>query len=122
MSAAEHVESLKAKHQDLEHLIVEEEGRPHPDQALITQLKRQKLRIKDEIAHLAHAYATAARLLRAGARVVDRVLGSGIPAQGWFCRPGEAMARRCGLTHRFYDVLAHLLGVTEQHHRVVAEE
>ena len=55
MSAAEHVESLKAKHQDLEHMIVEEEGRPHPDQALITQLKRQKLRIKDEIAHLAHA-------------------------------------------------------------------
>ena len=55
MSAAEHVESLKAKHQDLEHLILEEEGWPHPDQGLITQLKRQKLRIKDEIAHLAHA-------------------------------------------------------------------
>jgi hypothetical protein len=55
MSAAEHVESLKAKHQDLEHMIDEEEGRPHPDEALITQLKRQKLRIKDEIAQLAHA-------------------------------------------------------------------
>src|ERR1043165_5182794 len=66
MSAAEHVESLKAKHQDLEHLILEEEGRPHPDQALITQLKRQKLRIKDEIAHLAHAEPTAARVFPGG--------------------------------------------------------
>ena len=55
MSAAEHVESLKVKHQDLENMILEEESRPHPDQALITQLKRQKLRIKDEIAQLAHA-------------------------------------------------------------------
>jgi len=55
MSVAEHVESLKAKHADLDHIILEEESRPHPDQALITQLKRQKLRIKDEIAQLAHS-------------------------------------------------------------------
>lgn len=55
MSVAEHVESLKAKHADLEHLIEEEEGRPYPDQTTITQLKRQKLRIKDEIAQLSHS-------------------------------------------------------------------
>lgn len=52
MSVAEHVDSLKAKHADLDHLIEEEEGRPHPDQTMVTQLKRQKLRIKDEITQL----------------------------------------------------------------------
>jgi hypothetical protein len=55
MSVPEHVDSLKAKHADLDRLISEEEARPHPDDALLTQLKRQKLRIKDEIAQLAHA-------------------------------------------------------------------
>jgi hypothetical protein len=55
MSVPEHVESLKSKHADLDRLISEEEARPHPDDALLTQLKRQKLRIKDEIAQLAHA-------------------------------------------------------------------
>ncbi len=53
MSLSEHVETLKAKHADLENLIVEEEHRPAPDEARIKELKRQKLRIKDEIAQLA---------------------------------------------------------------------
>lgn len=52
MSVMDHVESLKAKHADLDHLIIEEEQRPWPDQTRITELKRQKLRIKDEIAQL----------------------------------------------------------------------
>lgn len=52
MSMTERVEALKAKHADLDHMIVEEENRPLPDQTLITELKRQKLRIKDEIAML----------------------------------------------------------------------
>ena len=50
MSTPEHMEALKAKHQDLEHLIEEEEARPRPDEDKIHELKRQKLRIKDEIA------------------------------------------------------------------------
>jgi hypothetical protein len=50
MSVLEHVDSLKAKHQDLENLIEEEEARPRPDEDKIHELKRQKLRIKDEIA------------------------------------------------------------------------
>jgi hypothetical protein len=50
MSVMEHLDSLKAKHQDLEHLIEEEEARPRPDEDKIHELKRQKLRIKDEIA------------------------------------------------------------------------
>lgn len=54
MATTEHVDALKAKHADLDRLIAEEESRPRPDEARITELKRQKLRIKDEIVHLAH--------------------------------------------------------------------
>lgn len=52
MSVMEHMESLKTKHHDLENLIEQEEARPRPDEAKINELKRQKLRIKDEIAQL----------------------------------------------------------------------
>jgi hypothetical protein len=52
MSVMDHVESLRAKHADLDHLISEEEQRPWPDQTRITEMKRQKLKIKDEIAEL----------------------------------------------------------------------
>jgi hypothetical protein len=52
MSAPQHVESLRAKHASLETQIQQEEARPRPDDALIHELKRQKLRIKDEIAAL----------------------------------------------------------------------
>jgi hypothetical protein len=52
MSVTEHVEALRAKHAELENLILEEEHRPHPDDITITELKRQKLRIKDQIAVL----------------------------------------------------------------------
>jgi hypothetical protein len=50
MAMTEHVEALRAKHAELENLIDEEEHRPHPDDLIITELKRQKLRIKDQIA------------------------------------------------------------------------
>ena len=53
MSVTEHLDSLKAKHLDLEQLIEQEESRPRPDEVKIHELKRQKLRIKDEIAQLA---------------------------------------------------------------------
>jgi hypothetical protein len=52
MSVMEHRQSLKTKHHDLENLIEQEEARPKPDEAKINELKRQKLRIKDEIAQL----------------------------------------------------------------------
>jgi len=55
MSVTEHLDSLKAKHLDLEQLIEQEEARPRPDEAKIHELKRQKLRIKDEIADIAGA-------------------------------------------------------------------
>lgn len=50
MSNEERVAALKAKHQALEDKIQEEEARPHPDDVTLHQLKREKLRIKDEIA------------------------------------------------------------------------
>ncbi len=46
------VEELRIEHQSLEQQIVEENLRPHPDELRISELKRQKLRIKDEIARL----------------------------------------------------------------------
>ena len=52
MSAQEHIEALRSKHLDLKHEIDEENQRPHPDDFRIAELKRQKLRIKDEIALL----------------------------------------------------------------------
>lgn len=52
MLAQEHIEALLSKHLDLKHEIDEENQRPHPDDLRIAELKRQKLRIKDEIALL----------------------------------------------------------------------
>jgi hypothetical protein len=51
-----HLESLKTKHADLEARIADEERRPHPDDEIIHDLKKQKLRIKDELAHLQRAH------------------------------------------------------------------
>lgn len=43
------IESLKDKHAKLEQAIAAENGRPLPNELHIQELKRQKLRIKDEI-------------------------------------------------------------------------
>jgi hypothetical protein len=42
-------ESLEQKHAALQALIDEEEHRPHPDEIRLHELKKEKLRIKDEI-------------------------------------------------------------------------
>jgi hypothetical protein len=52
MALTSHMESLKAKHTDLESRIADEERRPHPDESCINDLKKQKLRIKDELSVL----------------------------------------------------------------------
>jgi len=52
MSQQDRIEALKEKHASLERAIDEETHRPLPDQAAIHDLKRQKLRIKDEIVQL----------------------------------------------------------------------
>ena len=45
-----HVSALQSKHASLEARITEESQRPMPDMATLTRLKKEKLRIKEEIA------------------------------------------------------------------------
>lgn len=52
MSAEAHIEQLREKHVELEQAISVENQRPHPDDLVIADLKRQKLRVKDEIHRL----------------------------------------------------------------------
>jgi hypothetical protein len=52
MSQQDRVEALKEKHAALERAIDEENSRPLPNDEMISDLKRQKLRIKDELYQL----------------------------------------------------------------------
>ncbi len=52
MDAETRVTALTSKHTYLEHAIDLEAHRPSPDYVQITKLKREKLRIKDEITRL----------------------------------------------------------------------
>lgn len=52
MIVDEHLVSLHEKHASLEEAIEEEFTRPHPDDFRVLELKREKLRIKDEIVDL----------------------------------------------------------------------
>ncbi len=51
----ERIETLRARHRSLEEAIDLEVGRPLPNMENVSDLKRQKLRIKDEITLLEHA-------------------------------------------------------------------
>jgi len=44
-----HLTALKAKHAALDEAIAAENARPLPDEVVISDLKRQKLKIKEEI-------------------------------------------------------------------------
>ncbi len=46
-----HVTALQAKHEGLERSLKDELNRPSPDLAKIQFLKKQKLRLKEEISH-----------------------------------------------------------------------
>ncbi len=52
MTMAEHVDALREKHIALKEAVDLETQRPHPDEFRLAELKREKLRIKDEIAEL----------------------------------------------------------------------
>ncbi len=52
MALHEHVDSLRTKHAHLERLIDEEMHRPLPDQAAVSRLKKEKLRLKEQIERL----------------------------------------------------------------------
>jgi hypothetical protein len=47
-----HVSALQLKHAGLERQLAEEQNRPMPDIAIVQQLKKQKLRIKEELEHI----------------------------------------------------------------------
>ena len=47
-----HISALESKHAGLERRITQERARPLPNEALIKELKRQKLRIKEELAQV----------------------------------------------------------------------
>jgi hypothetical protein len=53
MNEQERIEELKSEHQNLENAIDEEYQRTAPDFAVVSELKRRKLRIKDELVSLA---------------------------------------------------------------------
>jgi hypothetical protein len=52
MSVQDRIEALREKHASLERALDEETHRPLPNQDAVHDLKRQKLRIKDEIFQL----------------------------------------------------------------------
>jgi hypothetical protein len=55
MSSQDRIEELRAQHRNLEQALGLEIARPAPNTETIAGLKRQKLRIKDEIAQLEHS-------------------------------------------------------------------
>ncbi len=54
MSFEDRIESLRLKHQSLEDELKAEGQRPSPDANVISRLKREKLKLKDEINRLGH--------------------------------------------------------------------
>ncbi|RDD61773.1 YdcH family protein [Ferruginivarius sediminum] len=54
MSLQDRISALRERHASLETQIFDESNRPHPDDWRIAELKRQKLRIKDEIERMTH--------------------------------------------------------------------
>ncbi len=54
MSVDDRIEALKAKHARLENQISEEAHRPHPDDLHLHELKREKLKLKDQLTRITH--------------------------------------------------------------------
>ncbi|WP_174280582.1 DUF465 domain-containing protein [Sphingomonas bacterium] len=47
--ASTHQAALETKHATLDRRLAEESARPHPDSTLVADLKKQKLKLKEEI-------------------------------------------------------------------------
>jgi hypothetical protein len=54
MGLESHIQELADKHHKLDELIQDELHRPHPDDLMISELKKRKLRLKEEIERLRH--------------------------------------------------------------------
>jgi hypothetical protein len=55
MTIAAHLQELRRKHEALSHLVEQEQRKPAADPLRIAEMKKQKLRLKEEITRLAHA-------------------------------------------------------------------
>jgi hypothetical protein len=49
MASSSHLAALAVKHKELENLIALEHSRPLPDEVMIAQFKKQKLKLKETI-------------------------------------------------------------------------
>ena len=54
MALEAHLQSLNQRHQELDSMLTSEMKHPHPDDTRVHELKRMKLRIKDQIERLRH--------------------------------------------------------------------
>ncbi|MFC3117613.1 YdcH family protein [Jhaorihella thermophila] len=54
MSVSSHLEELKRKHESLDHQVEELQRSPGVDDLEIAALKKQKLKLKEEIERLSH--------------------------------------------------------------------
>ncbi len=52
MNLQSRIESLKTRHASLDARVIDEDGRPLPDQGALNRLKLEKLRIKRELERL----------------------------------------------------------------------
>lgn len=59
MNLQSRLATLKERHADLETKIAEEAQRPRPDGETLGRLKREKLRIKEELEHIRGQEASA---------------------------------------------------------------
>jgi len=55
MSLSSHIEELRRKHEHLSERVEQEQRKPGVDPLDIAALKKQKLRLKEEIQRLSHA-------------------------------------------------------------------
>jgi len=52
MGLESHIQELADKHHKLDEQIHQEQHRPHPDDLMLVELKKRKLRLKEEIERL----------------------------------------------------------------------
>ncbi|MBM9593317.1 YdcH family protein [Roseitranquillus sediminis] len=52
MALSSHLQELRKKHESLSHMVEQEQRSPSSDDLRITELKKQKLRLKEEITRL----------------------------------------------------------------------
>lgn len=54
MAMVDRIEALKSKHEELDTLISAENARPVPDDTALHTMKKEKLRIKEEMSGMRH--------------------------------------------------------------------